>query len=1002
MAFDLVGKAVRKFKLPTVCYDNVPIKVIPAQAGDVNSRFFDIEIYDDRGAIDLRNYETVIFNAKLPNGSLEMYAGVINIEENCAIIKVPSSVIKEAGKVVCDISLKGHDGSSEAVLLTTQKFYLIVSESQVSDEAIEATNEYGLLLELLEDLTELENEVKESEQARNAAEILRESNESERINQENLRISAENSRELVENDRVNAENERINAELKRVNNEATRENNEIERSTAEIERKKAEVLRQTAESNRESEELIREEAEQNRNISESARVSSENERNEAESLRQTGYEEMKEIIDSITDGSGTVQHSERATCDDEGNIIKETYAKIDNVVRKDVSQMQEIKSALKVGTHLYLEGTINDEVAVEIKNGEEKTIISRGGIICEDQDGVGLSVKNSDGRQVAIGVGHQEGASFLQGIEVAPPEIGKLEINPIDLGNSLLPWKDLYLSGKIIGGLISREEYLPSANADDSADLVAIGDDLYWKAKAGGWQSSRGTALQALFLNAAIVNIGVGEYDIYSFGGHENNSSGNVVDTIQKIKIRQRDMSIEVLNTKFPVKTFTFAIYVGNNLIYVFTGEEIYKFNINTEEISKLEIDCASGSAPLGIISGKIYMSINNTNDIKILDVNTDSVSDFPAKLQFEWYATMQPSAPINTSVYNTKIYLYGGCGWSDEYKKIQIIDTESETIELLETTIPNDGYDASYIVANKDITSEEYSNGAIIRAIFRNSGTGEYYYSKWYYHNYETNEIGEISLPDYTSYFSLIFEFGVLGFQYIGLCGYDYNTQSLDIYPVRYVKQDNGFYQKINPSIFVGGTRVNSLVFETDPQTAINLRYIKPENGIPTDDLSTDVVESLNLAKSALQNIPDNLLISGENITIEKNEEGSYIISSTAGSLTWVPTLISEEEYLAKLEAGQIDENTVYYIEGTSDSKLTVEISEQQLADLIGIETNQIDILASVATGLSAEEVTKLIALLSGLNSTQIQNLVDAAKIISVTSVDGVQCLTAPGFNEV
>lgn len=53
MQFDLLGKAVRKFRLPAVDYVNAPVVVIPAQSGDVNSRYFEVTLYDDRGNIDL-------------------------------------------------------------------------------------------------------------------------------------------------------------------------------------------------------------------------------------------------------------------------------------------------------------------------------------------------------------------------------------------------------------------------------------------------------------------------------------------------------------------------------------------------------------------------------------------------------------------------------------------------------------------------------------------------------------------------------------------------------------------------------------------------------------------------------------------------------------------------------------------------------------------------------------------------------------------------------------
>ena len=47
MAFELIGKAVRRFRLPAVNYGNAPIIIVSAQEGDVKSRYFDITLYDD-------------------------------------------------------------------------------------------------------------------------------------------------------------------------------------------------------------------------------------------------------------------------------------------------------------------------------------------------------------------------------------------------------------------------------------------------------------------------------------------------------------------------------------------------------------------------------------------------------------------------------------------------------------------------------------------------------------------------------------------------------------------------------------------------------------------------------------------------------------------------------------------------------------------------------------------------------------------------------------------
>lgn len=56
MSFSLIGKAVKVLKLPTVDYLNSPTKLIPVQQGDIQSRYFNIILYDDRGNIDLSIY----------------------------------------------------------------------------------------------------------------------------------------------------------------------------------------------------------------------------------------------------------------------------------------------------------------------------------------------------------------------------------------------------------------------------------------------------------------------------------------------------------------------------------------------------------------------------------------------------------------------------------------------------------------------------------------------------------------------------------------------------------------------------------------------------------------------------------------------------------------------------------------------------------------------------------------------------------------------------------
>ncbi len=296
MSFDLVGKAVKNLRLPTVKYDNSPIKIIPAQEGDVNSRYFSVTLFDDRGDIDLSIYSQVALNATMPDDTLQIVAGEINTEDNLAVCKIASSMLSQLGKVSCDITLTGTDANDATVSLTSQTFYVFVAKSQAGDEAIEGSDDYTLLVQLLNDVSTLETNVTAAEQGRVAAEQARVANEQERASNEASRVSAETERATAESGRGNAENARASAEQARASAETTRETNEGTRKTNEDARKTAETERASAEGTRSSNETARQNAE-------TGRVSAEQGRVAAEQARVDEYAQlagdMEEAIDNI-------------------------------------------------------------------------------------------------------------------------------------------------------------------------------------------------------------------------------------------------------------------------------------------------------------------------------------------------------------------------------------------------------------------------------------------------------------------------------------------------------------------------------------------------------------------------------------------------------------------------------------------------------------------------------------------------------------------------------
>lgn len=194
MSFDLVGKAVRLLRLPTVNYSNSSIKIIPAQQGDVNTRFFIVELFDDRGIIELSPYTLTTLNATLPDGTTEIAEGEIDFANNKLVAKISGTMMRQEGKVACEVAISN---STTGLQLTSQTFYLYVSASQFNEEAAEGSDDYNLLLRLMAD-------IEKTEAARGVSETEREKAEAARVEAEDARTNGYNElisemRETIDN-----------------------------------------------------------------------------------------------------------------------------------------------------------------------------------------------------------------------------------------------------------------------------------------------------------------------------------------------------------------------------------------------------------------------------------------------------------------------------------------------------------------------------------------------------------------------------------------------------------------------------------------------------------------------------------------------------------------------------------------------------------------------------------------------------------------------------------
>lgn len=178
MSFSLIGKAVKVLKLPTVDYLNSPTKLIPVQQGDIQSRYFNIILYDDRGNIYLSIYSKAQLFGTVPSGLILTTKCEIAEDKKSVICQFGGGLTAQAGRIPCDIVLTNEDST---VSLTSQTFYAIVYPSQSANIVTENDETYSELLYLINEISTLEKDIHKAEAARAEA--------------ENGRVEAENNRE---------------------------------------------------------------------------------------------------------------------------------------------------------------------------------------------------------------------------------------------------------------------------------------------------------------------------------------------------------------------------------------------------------------------------------------------------------------------------------------------------------------------------------------------------------------------------------------------------------------------------------------------------------------------------------------------------------------------------------------------------------------------------------------------------------------------------------------
>lgn len=239
------------------------------------------------------------------------------IDENTIRVEITQQMAMVAGKSDYEISIIS---LLENKTLTSFPFYIVISSSSFSPLPAVSSNEYSLLVNKINKVTELttktdnliaENEemmikhkatIQESKDATSDSRVATAENilatnslktyhaevieaENSRVEAENLRVQAEVSRVEVETARVEAENTRNDNEDIRKENENTRQSNEKIRQDNENTRQSQEKARQQQASDFKDAEDIRVQSENTRISNENERKSNESSRVEAENAR---------------------------------------------------------------------------------------------------------------------------------------------------------------------------------------------------------------------------------------------------------------------------------------------------------------------------------------------------------------------------------------------------------------------------------------------------------------------------------------------------------------------------------------------------------------------------------------------------------------------------------------------------------------------------------------------------------------------------------------------
>ena len=169
-----------------------------------------VTLKDDGQAVDLTGCRVLaVFSKSNGTSSQDSEAGSLIVSGNTVTIPVYAASVAP-GLVECELQV--YSGENNDTLVTSAKFNFKCRRGILNADTLESTDEYPLLVGLIDDVNGLSEAVNAAEAARASAEAARVSAEAARTLAETARSSAETARSLAETERCAAEAARISAE----------------------------------------------------------------------------------------------------------------------------------------------------------------------------------------------------------------------------------------------------------------------------------------------------------------------------------------------------------------------------------------------------------------------------------------------------------------------------------------------------------------------------------------------------------------------------------------------------------------------------------------------------------------------------------------------------------------------------------------------------------------------------------------------------------------------